>query len=402
MGANPKHVVPTKTYRKKGSNGITKPSSLETGSVSSKTSASSKTPANRLKPSMFTKLQPRNRLTSRTGRTASRTPSVEDIVSNAPLHSQAKWQKKLPTLISGSLSEEDSEEESQNSRDAYNQVLGLVEPKDARKQKIQNLLLEEDSFTLPKDKKSGSEGPLIDVSGLTKHSDDEEDMADDSFLSGIKDYGYYERQRKETLKAGKENNWPETLDLEDLKSRTEKLIPELRAIITGKTLSYYHQKAESAMARWFAKQTGSKDPQVHRKRFGLTKNREGMSLKKVEQLKLPSDTGYYGSQGLEAIRQTLGSHLERDFTSVSKSPANDELWWLQYLGFHPYMLLVIVPEALSRLVAVDQCIGINEAREVVQKSTNYGLIKFPTQVKTDHIITHDDILGDSSDDDFFK
>lgn len=353
--------------------------------------------------SMFSgPLRPQNNLTSASRRSAGRTRSREEIIANAPLHSEVKWvEKKRNRLIDGSDSSDEGNDGSRDKSDSEERkavIFGSM-PK-TRGRKVADLLSNDSFDETPNSSKEPAK-PLIDVSKLIEPSDDEGD-ADDSFLMSVKDFAYYERQRRQALRQGKENGWPESLDDSAMRERAQKLIPNLTSIINGEVTSYYHQEAESAMTKWLCAQTGSRDPEVHRKTFGSSKRIEAMSLEKVKQLNLPSDTGYYGLQGQEVLRNALSGPLEKCFYNIRTSPHHNELWWLLYLGFYPYMLSVIIPEALTQIVAEDRSIPINEARNVVQESTEYGLIKFPMQVSKEHNATLDEMSDFSSDDDFLK
>lgn len=290
-----------------------------------------------------------------------------------------------PTIISGSLSDE---EQADDDLEAVLGVLGVKKSETTRKQQIDDLL-QDDSF------EQLSSTPLAAINKVL--DDDLED--DNSFLDSIKDVRYYEEQRSLTLEQGKSKQYIETLDEQELRDRALALLKDMRTIIQGNAMSVYHDAVAEALTQHFAQETKSKDLKVHFKRFGTKGTRIGqanvMSAFKVGQLGLGSDTGYYGPRGQEIIAQCLTQELEGDFQTVAPTlTIKDENWWIGYFGFNNYLALVVIPEVLSRLVAEDQDIPIHEARDVLKESTSYGMLKFPTTVSQDDI-------SDSDDEDLF-
>lgn len=375
----------------------------------------------------------------------SATERAKQLAENATLSSQEKWRLKqdkepgarISKLIGGSTSEDEMEgedsdtERSQSQRDGITNLLGLkrqILDKHTRQQQIIDDMLNEDSYYgVSRQPSADSKDNLVslDVAKILEDDDfggDEKSFLedDDSFLdTTIKDAKYYDTQRRHTLERGRSLGYPDTLDEQELKKRAIKLVPAMRDIIKGCTMSVYHDAAQMALQSYFIRHTNSKDPSVHYKRFGggsgtrRLDDPKTMPASKAAQLEgLSAETGYYGPRGQETIATCLIDHLESDFFKNTSDADNNRLgihtdnfqyndqWWMQYLGLNNYIVLVIVPEALSRLVADDKGIPINEARTIVKESTSYGMIKFPNLVVQDELSSG--ISDDSGDESFFK
>lgn len=383
-----------------------------------------------------------NTLRSVNQNTRTRRKSPSEIASSAPLSSQEKYKQNKATervKISASLSESESEEDN-DSDDSfpYNTVLGISKIKakpptseQIREQEIFDILNDDDDDDITPEANMSTESitivsppknRLVDsikqqlASEALSNNDYDDD--DDSFLYNIKDANFYENERNRILEEGEAQGYPKEMDEEVLVARTLDLIPDMRAIIEDNHghMSVYHEAAKDALRRYFSTQTRSSDPAVHYKQFGggssssssnkasssksdkakhASLQAPSMSTTKAALLNLPADTGYYGPRGQEAIARCLGEELEMDFITATACPPRsnykkDTRWWLRYLGWDNYVVFVMVPETLSRLVVEDKGIQINEARIMVKESTPYGLTKFPTTVLLADISTAND------------
>lgn len=422
MGSQPPSEKRLDTYSKHQTN----------GKVDKRNSANSHPKISRLTSTLFS-VKPRSTLLSIQSNQPKKRLSAATLLENATLSSSEKWKanrqknrdpKAADSRINGSFSE--SEEDDDDDLDHWNSVLGTsVDPKVKEKERIDDLL-KEDSFygIAEKSKNTDNNDESTALSMQVKNILEEDDgidnvLDDDSFLldTTIKDAKYYESQRKLTMELGKRNGYPEVLEEEDLKKRTLSIVPEMCAIIRGETISVYHDAAQEAVESFFIKATNSRDPDIHFKRFGGVDQdssqgfnaQKTMSTTKAAQLEgLSADTGYYGPRGQEMIANYLFEKLEAVFRAASFNTTDEDQskdaycdqWWMRYFGFNNYMILVIVPETLSRLVASDRGIPINEARSVVKESTSYGMMKFPNIVIEDKLSSG--ISSDSGDDSFFS
>jgi hypothetical protein len=197
----------------------------------------------------------------------------------------------------------------------------------------------------------------------------------------IRDETFFLAQREKIIADGKAKNYPTTFNREDVIEHSDEFIPTLEKIIMGKTNSYYHNQAETELTKYFSSVTKSRDPAVHRHKFGtLAACDNPMSIAKSTSLKgLSSDSGYYGEQGQELLTKRFSALLFDVFEKYvrGKEIESTSNWWMRYFGFTNYLILVLVPETLTYLISQDRDIFDNEARQMLKDSSSYGAIMFP-------------------------
>lgn len=205
----------------------------------------------------------------------------------------------------------------------------------------------------------------------------------------IRDETFFRAQREKIIANGKAEGYPTTFNREEIIERSNEFIDTLKKIITGQTNSYYHNQAEIELTKYFCSVTKSRDPAVHRLRFGtLAACDNPMSIVKSTTLNgLTSDSGYFGEQGQEALTKNFSVSLFDVFEDYVRETEIESTnnWWMRYFGFTNYLILVLVPETLTYLIGQDRDIFDNEARQVLKDSSSYGAIMFPNTFGDDQI-----------------
>lgn len=116
----------------------------------------------------------------------------------------------------------------------------------------------------------------------------------------------------------------------------------------------------------------------------------------------PSDNDGSVHSPLSSFSQSQ-PQSQQIFTQASEGvgkftiPLPPALWWLNIFGIPNYVSYVISPEVITRLIEEDLKVNIMSAREVLEDSTPYGNIRFPSSLNGGILENGNDSLGERQD-----